>query len=682
MVVISIDTLRADHLPVYGAHQVETPALDALAKDGVVFENAVAQVPLTLPSHVSLFTGLLPFQHGVRDNLGYRLAGSVPTLASLLRARGYATGAAVSAIVLEHGTGIAEGFDFYDDAIEIRELGEPMGRVQRSGFQTERILEEWIAGVPSSKPFLAFLHLYEPHSSYDPPEPFRSRYASNLYDGEIATADAIVGRFLEFLKGRGLYDRSCIVFLSDHGEALGEHGEDEHGILLYRATTHVPLFLKLPGSADAGRRRSAPAQLTDVLPTLLSILGEKPLAGPAGVALWPERSGKDADRSIYSETLYPRLHFGWSDLASLTDSRYQYIEAPRPELYDWKNDPKELHDLAPGLPQPFRTMRIALERWNRPFQAPGASDPETVKKLASLGYIGAAPPTAQRAGLPDPKDKIGTLDTLKDATRLLSGHRHEEAVVLLRRAARENPLMIDVWEGLARSLRRVGRPAEALEALSHVDRLSPATPQILLALADVALEAHDYRKARSYAEAARAAGSSNVHGELAAIALAEGRLDAAQAEALASLKLRKSNRAPLLLLARVQQQRGDLAGAMKYLDDALELEKSLGQRALVNLQSTRGDVLARLGREKEAEQAFRTELKEFPENFDAWSRLAFLYASQGRREDFRLLLSEMTRLVPTPRSYETAAFLSQTVGDAAGARDWRRQKAERFRPSS
>jgi tetratricopeptide (TPR) repeat protein len=242
--------------------------------------------------------------------------------------------------------------------------------------------------------------------------------------------------------------------------------------------------------------------------------------------------------------------------------------------------------------------------------------------------------------------------------------------------------MLDVWEALARTLRRLGRPAEALEALSRVDRLSPATPQILLALSDVALEAGDYRRARSYAEAASAAGSTNVHGELAAIALAEGHLDMARSEALASLALRKTSRAPLLLLARVQQQKGDLAGAMKYLDQALEPEKGSGQRALVNLQSTRGDVLARLGREKEAEQAFRAEVTEFPENFDAWSRLAFLYASQNRIEDFRKLLSDMTERVPTVRSYETAAFISETVGDRAAARVWRARKAERSRQPS
>jgi arylsulfatase A-like enzyme/tetratricopeptide (TPR) repeat protein len=681
VVVISVDTLRADHLPAYGAAGVETPNLEALRKESILFDNAIAHAPLTLPSHVSIFTGLLPFQHGVRDNLGYRLTPAHQTLASQLKGRGYATGAAVSAIVLERSTGIAEGFDFYDDAIEIREAGEPMGRVQRSGFRTEKMLEDWIAGTPPGKPLLAFLHLYEPHSPYEPPEPFRSRYASNPYDGEIAAADAIVGRFLDFLKARGIYDRACILFLSDHGEGLGEHGEDEHGILLYRATIHVPFFLKLPGSVDKGHRRAEPVQLIDVVPTVLSLLGEKPIPGLPGTALWPDRGPEGPPRAVYSESLYPRLHFGWSDLASLTDARYQYIEAPRPELYDWTADPKELQNLAPGLPPPFRALRIVLGRLNRPFQAPGASDAETVKKLASLGYIGAAAPTAERAGLPDPKDRIATLDTLKNATRLISRHRDEEALMLLRRAAQENPLMLDAWEALARTLRRLGRPAEALEALSRVDRLSPATPQILLALADVALEARDYRRARSYAEAASAAGAGNVHGELAAIALAEGHVETARSEALASMALRKTSRAPLLLLARVEQQKGNFAGAMKYLDEALEIEKGLGERSLVNLQSTRGDVLARMGREKEAEQAFRAEVTEFPENFDAWSRLAFLYASQSRVEDLRRLLSDMTEKVPTIRSYETAAFISETVGDRAAARVWRARKADHFRSS-
>ncbi|MDQ2980124.1 MAG: sulfatase, partial [Acidobacteriota bacterium] len=274
VVLISIDTLRADHLPAYGYRGLETPNLDRLAADALVFENALAHVPLTLPSHVSLFTGLLPFANGVRDNQGYVLSKAHTTLATYLRGKGYATGAAISAFALSHVTGVSEGFDFYEDGVESRRSGQALGQVQRSGFQTERLLEDWIGKLRDGQPFFGFLHLYEPHSPYEPPEPFKSRYASHPYDGEIATADSIVGKFLDFLKSRKLYDRSLIVLLSDHGEGLGDHGEDEHGIFIYREAIHVPLFLKLPGRSP-GRRIAGAVGLVDVFPTVTSVLGEK-----------------------------------------------------------------------------------------------------------------------------------------------------------------------------------------------------------------------------------------------------------------------------------------------------------------------------------------------------------------------------------------------------------------------
>ena len=217
IVLICVDTLRADRLPVYGYRKVATPALDQLARDSVVFDDAISHVPLTLPSHVSLFTGLLPFQHGVRDNLGFRLSAAHPTLATLLHPSGYAAGAAVSAVVLDHGSGVSQGFDYWEDRIEAQNVAQAIGQVQRPGEETARLLETWIAGQPEGGKFLAFLHLYEPHSPYAPPEPFRTRYRENPYDGEIASADAIVGRFLDFLKQKSLYDRSLVIFLSDHG---------------------------------------------------------------------------------------------------------------------------------------------------------------------------------------------------------------------------------------------------------------------------------------------------------------------------------------------------------------------------------------------------------------------------------------------------------------------------------
>lgn len=678
-----VDTLRADRLPAYGYRGVETPALDALARDSIVFDNAISHVPLTLPSHASLFTGLLPFQHGVRDNLGYRLSKEHRTLAAALREAGYATGGAVSAVVLDRGSGIAAGFDYYDDAVEATEAGQAIGQVQRGGDETARLLGDWIAKQAPDAKLFGFYHLYEPHSPYAAPEPFRSRYSSTPYDGEVAVSDAIVGRFLQSLRDRKLYDRSLIVFLSDHGEGLVDHGEEEHGILLYREALRVPLFVKLPGSKLGGTRVDEPVQIADVFPTVLSAVGEEVPQGLPGRSLLDFAGGKSGGkrapvRRIYSETVYPRYHFGWSDLASLTDDRHQYIHAPRPELYDWRADPSEKHDLASGLPPAFRSLSAELAGMSRPLQSPGASDPETIKKLASLGYIGAAAPSSSDEKLPDPKDHIGAIDQLKEASRLAAQYRDAEGIALLSRLANENPRMLDVWEALARLLRRSGRTREALAALERADRLAPGTPQIILGLADLHRGNRNFERARALALAAGEAGAPGFREELAAIALAAGDLEAARREAQTRLTESPTARGPRLVLARVAISRGDLPGALSELERVQELDRTSGRSPVAGFRALRGDVLARLGREKEAETDFRSEVADYPENLDAWARLALLSASQGRGADVDALLAEMTRRVPTPQSYDAALRVSRIIGDPARIAEWSRRKASRF----
>jgi arylsulfatase A-like enzyme/Flp pilus assembly protein TadD len=679
VVLISIDTLRGDHLPTYGYSGVETPHLATLAADSIVFDNALSHVPLTLPSHATLFTGQLPFQNGVRDNQGYSLDKSHTTLATFLVGKGYATGAAVSAFALNHFSGISEGFEFYEDGIESRRAGQALGQLQRSGWQTERLLEDWIGKRPSGKPFLAFFHIYEPHSPYDPPEPYRSRYLASPYDGEVAASDAIVGKFLEFLKSRGLYDGSLILLLSDHGEGLGDHGEEEHGIFVYRESIRVPLFVKLPGRALAGRRVGRAVGLVDVFPTVVALLGEKPPLAFPGISLVTPAPDGLPERRVYSETLYPRFHLGWSDLASLTDGRYQYIHSPRAEFYDWSADPGEKTDLADKLPPAFRSMRVELQAMNRPLQNPGAADPETVRKLAALGYLGGTSPNADRKDLPDPRDRIHVLDRLKEGSRLATENREEESIRALRQLAQENRDMLEVWETLATVLRRAGRPKEAIEALLQADRLQPGTPQILIGLAELYMEARDFPKARSLVEAAAVAGKRDVHEELAVIALEQGDLATARVEIRQVLGSGDGTlRRPWLILARIEQKNGDLSAALADIDRALEIEKKWSEPPMADLQATRADILARMGREKEAEQAFRIEIRDFPENLNAWSRLALLYASQGRIGEFRALLAEMVRQTPTTRSFDTAVTLSQAIQDRQGAQEWERRKRERL----
>ncbi|MGH9367911.1 MAG: sulfatase-like hydrolase/transferase [Thermoanaerobaculia bacterium] len=673
VVVISIDTLRADRLPAYGYSKVSTPALDALSRDSILFENAYSHVPLTLPSHVALLTGLLPPQNGVRDNTGYALAKGHATLPELLGRAGYSTGGAVSAVVMAKSSRVDRGFDFYDDSVEAVTPGQPLGAIQRSGFETERIAEEWIAGQ-AQKPFFFLLHLYEPHTPYDPPEPWASRYPERPYDGEIAAADAVVGKFLEFLKARGLYEASVIVLMSDHGEGLGDHGEEEHGLLLYREDLQVPLMLKLPGGLRAGTRVARPVGLVDVFPTVAALAGLPAPRGLPGLSLLaaPEASGEP--RAIYGETLFPRYHFGWSDLASLTGERYRYIHAPRPELYDIVADPGELHDLAPGLPPAFREMRARLVSLDRPRQAPGASDPEQVRKLASLGYIGTASPSETAGQLPDPKDHLGEIRDLKAAVALHGKRRYEEAIAALKALLSRNPAMADAWGALAEAEQKFGRHRAALEALERQDRLTPGSPHVLLSFAHQYLELGELEKARLYAERALASNAPpEAHEVLARVALASRDWGAAEREANLALEGHQGRKLPYLVLSQVQKARGDLPGALRTLEEVQGKLARSGQGEMSNIHYLRGDLLARMGRPAAAEAEFRKEISIFPESAAAWTGLALLYASEAKMGEARETLARMLRAVPTPRSYRAAAETLRVLGDPAGAEDLERR---------
>jgi arylsulfatase A-like enzyme len=468
VVLISIDTLRADHLPAYGYAGVQTPHLDRFRKDAILFENAYTHVPLTLPAHVSILTGLLPFEHGVRDNLGYHFdAKAHPTLQALLKARGYATGAAVSAYVLQGGTGIADGFDFYDDKMVAPFGADALGRVQRSGAETAALASRWLAGV-KGKPFFLFFHTYEPHAPYEPPEPFKTRYPL-AYDGEIAAADEVVGGLLDELRRLDLYDRALVIVLSDHGEGLGEHGEDEHGILLYRWALHVPLLVKLPGSARAGTRVAAPVETIDLVPTLGQVLGLTLPSGLRGRSLFAE--GGEA-RRIYAETSYPRTHLGWSELRALVDERWHYIEGAKRELYDFVADPREIANRLADQRELGRSRQAELGRLPATLAAPSAASSADTERLAALGYLGGA---VQATGpLPDPAERIGVLKDVKAAFRLAAAGRDEEAVVAFRRILETNPLLADARYELAQTLTRLGRWDEAYDAYREAMRASPS----------------------------------------------------------------------------------------------------------------------------------------------------------------------------------------------------------------
>jgi arylsulfatase A-like enzyme/tetratricopeptide (TPR) repeat protein len=630
IVLISIDTLRSDRLPAYGYDGVATPAIDALARDAVLFERAYSHVPLTLPSHASLFTGRLPYEHGVRDNAGYRLGESFPTLAGLLHAAGYRTGGAVSSFVLRGETGVGRGFDFWDDELDLG--GGELGEVERAGGATLEAALPWLRDAAASeRPFLLFLHLFEPHAPYRPPEPYASRFAEP-YDGEVAAADAVVGGLLDELRALGIYDRAVVALFSDHGEGLGDHGEQEHGVLLYREAIQVPLLVKLPRSASAGGRRSDPVQLADVLPTLLGLAGIAPPADLPGAAVL--RSDGSAppprERRLFAETAYPRLHYGWSELVSLVEDRWHYIENAGPadledpdpadldsaELYDLIDDPRESRNLLgpdPGAEVTVTALRQDLASRPRALVPPGSEDEETRARLNALGYLSSgssgAPPAAGARGAPrDTRSRLTALARLERAAAKRASGDHAGAITDLRDLLADEPAMVDGWEELSRAYEALGSPGEALAARQRALELSGGAPEHALGVAALLLELARYDDAAAHARLGAGAFPAAAGNLEARIALAAGDLEAAQAAAQRAVDARAGRVTPLLTLAEVQLARGDAAGALARAREATAAtsEDRIPDPRAPLLESR---ALRALGRASEAEESARAALE-------------------------------------------------------------------------
>ena len=650
----------------YGAKLVDTPAIDRLARDGIVFENAYAHVPLTLPSHVTILTGRLPFENGVRSNIGYRLTRDIESsLPRLLKQRGYAAGGAVSAYVIRGETGIGPLFDFYDDSMEVWESAT-LGALQRRGDETSRVALAWVDRV-EAKPFFLFLHLFEPHSPYEPAEPFKSRYA-NPYDGEIATADAIVGRLFAELERRGLYDRSLIILCGDHGEGLNDHGEAEHGVLLYREVLHVPLLVKLPGQKLAGRRVSAPAQLVDILPTVTGVVGAQTPAGLPGMSLVDLAEGRGASRNVYSETLYPRLHLGWSQLRSLTDMRDHYIEGPAPELYDIAKDPRETRNIREEQRRESRALADGLSKIPLNLEAQQPANAEERARLAALGYLSGAA-SSSNGPLKNPRDHIQVLERIQQTFQLNEAGKYRESADLCREILRDYPDLVDVYMQLAGNLRHLGLPREALNAYHEAIRRSPQlVDSAAIEIARLELDLGDIKAAELNAQQAMKLNPDEAHLILAAIAQSRSDWAAAEREARLALGSEQRPRVPgLLILARILTDENKLDEALSVVNRAAQRISEEGAHPVPTLSSTRGDILARTGRNDEAEAAFREEIKNFPATTDAYVKLALLLAAEHRFAEIAPTLEAMVKASATPATYSLAARAMHDLGNEAAS---------------
>lgn len=426
LVIVTIDTLRADRIGAYGSTTVATPNLDRLAREGAMAPQASVHVPLTRPSHVALFTGLYPAESGIRDNVSPPLAPNVPVLAEILQQRGFRTAAFVSSVVLSTQSGLNRGFAQYSDRFDIGEDDARfLNTIQKPGDQTMGEAVAWLSEPGDARRF-AWIHLYDPHDPYEPPEPYASRYPGRPYDGEVAWSDDLIGRLESALTSAGLKDDTLLVVTSDHGEGLDEHGEAVHGYFVYETTLRVPFFVRGRGVVP-GTRLNVVARTVDVLPTALDLLGlVDAIPKVSGRSLATALGGGSVDdEPVLAESLTPLVHFGWSDLRALRDGRWKFILAPRPELYDLEADPGERTNLVESQPQRARAYRAGIEQRLREEQALLAkAPPETaaipadmLEKLGALGYVSSAGAAAPKASGADPKDKIGEYQTVNTLMR-------------------------------------------------------------------------------------------------------------------------------------------------------------------------------------------------------------------------------------------------------------------------
>ena len=600
VLLISIDTLRADHVSAYGFPRPTTPHIDAVAREGVLFKNVRTPVPMTLPAHVSMLTGTLPPTHGLRDNLLSRLPEGSVTLAERLKARGFTTGAVVSTFVLDRRFGTSQGFDTYDDRFDaVHKIGDLS---ERKGDEAARHALEWL-DQHKDRPFFLFLHLYDPHEPYEPPEPFASQWKGDPYAGEVAFADHCVGQVTEKLKQLGLDDSTLLVITGDHGEMLGEHGELNHGFFIYEGALRVPLVLRVPRAEGMPRQLDLPVSLIDIVPTVLSLVGAEVPKEVQGVDLSPWIAGRGAGggaRSLYAETVTPTRYYGANSLLAVIADGWKYIETTRPELYDLRRDPAEAVNLlareparADALGRTLVAILAAAGRAPGPAPESAALDEESRQRLAALGYLGRGGDTSSNGfdrSKEDPKDLIGFFRQDQRLNKLVEEKKYAEARALCDDMLRQRP------------------------------------------------------------------GFADCHLQMSKIAAAEGNLDAARTAAAKAVAVGPKNERAHLQLAALLRERGDLDGAIAHFREALALEPSAPDTRM-----WLGRALAEKGQLDEAARLLGPTAAGPPETAMAATQLGYVLAKQGKRAE--AIASYRRALALDPGSAEAHAYLGSALAE-------------------
>jgi choline-sulfatase len=599
IILITLDTTRADRMGFLGSPRGLSPNLDALARQSVVFARAYAQVPLTTPSHAAILTGTYPqFNH--LSDLGMPLEKDLPYLPDLLHRSGYRTAAFVGAMMLDPkglaASGFDRGFETYDAGFHKRGAGEDRYRSmeRRAGDVVDRALR-WLRAKPSSDPFFLWVHVYDPHDPYDPPEPYKTRYASAPYDGEIAYTDSAMGKFLAGLRADGLYENALIAVMADHGEAFGEHGEERHGVLLYDETVHVPLLLRFPRGRFAGRRVEGGVRLVDVAPTILREVGVAIPKAMQGEALQPmampekaRTTGTDAvGRPAYAETDYANRAFGWSPLQAWRDGKYLYVQAPNRELYDQAVDPFAERNVATVNGAVADTMASNLREFHSRTTSHGSRtqaqlDPAQAEQLRALGYLASDSNSSAGNGnvtSVNPRDKIAIANLLHQALVDTEIDDYNDAIPKLERVIRDEPQAHAAYLELGRSWIHEKEYQKALPVLHKAVELAPESGIAHYELGLALVKTGQWEAARPEFEAAvtRAPMSADLHFYLGAVHARLKHVSEAAKEFETTLRLEPSHYQANLVYGHMLVLEHDPDAALPKLRRAAKAQPESGE---------------------------------------------------------------------------------------------------------
>ena len=647
VILITMDTTRADHIACYGYPDVKTPNLDALAGRGVLFEQAATSSPLTLPAHCSIMTGMYPTYHGVRVNGNTALNEEQTTIAEVLSVQGYRCGAFIGAFVLDGRWGLEQGFQQYDDQFDLQKYKHiDLGAVQRPGNEVMDRALAWLDGEKAD-PFFAWIHLYDPHAPYEPPEPYFSEYSRRglvgQYDGEIAFMDEQIGRCVAWLERNGLSQNTVLVLIGDHGEGLGSHGEGTHGYFIYDYAAHVPFIIAAPLQGLGGVRVPSQVRGVDVFPTILGLVGIEGRAGVHGRSVIPlmfRPKTRDEDPA-YGESMAPNIQFGWSPLQFLRTTRYKYIDAPKSELYDITQDADEQTNLYGDRPEIARRMKAELDRLvaetSRGAPAPQAAnlDKETVERLAALGYIGAPVTSKKSSGsgpraLADPKDKLQAFVSIQQAGELIMRDQYAQAAENLEAALRDDPTIPQALLQLATCYTELGRIEGAKAKLDAVLKDDPENIQALISLANILLR--------------------------------EGKKEDVLALCKRTLSVDERNVQAYMLMGEIYMGEQNHAEALPFLEKAVEIQPKLTRNRL-NMAAC----LVGVKQYDRAEAMLKEIIIEYPKSPRARYNLGLLYEEQGSLGKAKTAYAD--EVSAFPRGFQARFNLGKILlklGDRAG----------------